>query len=1151
MNFTESQREAILARGGSVLVSAGAGSGKTRVLTERLMEYVDPQITDAAPENIDRFLIITFTRAAAAELRARITDAIAGRLQQNPTNAHLRRQMILCRSAQIGTIDSFCGNLLREYAGAAGVSPAFHVLEEERSERLRDSAMTRVLERRYEEGSASFLELADSVGAGRDDSRLSNLVLKLHARLQSHARPDQWIREQMDQLTEESADIAETPWGKVLLDDALEEAEFWRSQMRDALLRMQEEEKIRSAYELSFRETAEALEHLTICLRESWDHSMACFPIPFPRINVIQKNPDPELTEELKAVRTKCKKSMEKLAGVFSETSEALLTDLAKTAPYRKELLSLAQDLETEFQRSKRRNNALDFSDLEHLTIRLLENDDGTPTELAGEIASRYTEVMIDEYQDVSRIQDRIFHAISRGGENLFFVGDLKQSIYRFRLADPGIFTEKSRYYEENRRGERVIRLQENFRSRPEILNTVNAVFRKCMSERLGDLNYGSKDELKSGLEFPDHVEKPELILIAKEEAENTDLEAEAAVVAGEIRKLTEHGVIRDGEKTRPVRYGDIAILLRSANTVGPVFRRVLIAKGIPVAAGAGGDFYESVEVSEVFSMLRLIDNPHQDIPLISVLCSPSFGFTQEQLSLIRAERKDSDFYTALKASEEEDAKRFLKILSELRAEAPDLTPVELVDRIVDVLDLWAVCSAMPDGEQRLQHLMDLSAMAEIFRTGSEVGVHHFVRWLENMEKKAREPETCIQTADAVQIMSIHRSKGLEFPVVIYSALGRQFNRQDLKDTVLVHPELGLGPKLTDPARKVEYPTVARRAIEKRITQEVLSEEMRLLYVAMTRARERLLLTACVRKTENLLTEAERLKNFDKIPAFLIQSATAPVQWLLPAMGDLEVHLFRNPDESDAAEAAEAAEKRCVERNAELFAELEKNLNWQYPYQRAEELPSKLTATELKGRAAADSDAATLISAPHSQSSFETLSLGEKKLAATRRGTAVHTVLQQISLDRTGSAADIREEIRRLQDQRYLTAEEEAAVQPESILRFFASDLGRRMLHADRLWREFRFSLLTKACDLLPEESSEEKILLQGVVDCCFEENGELVVVDYKTDHVTGETQIRERAEYYRVQLQTYADALERIFERKVKETQLVFLHSGTSVRLS
>ena len=1153
MSFTASQQEAVFCRGGSVLVSAGAGSGKTRVLTERLLSYLDPPPESGAePAGLDRFLIITFTNAAAGELRARIADAIAERLRKDPANAHLRRQMALCRNAEIGTIHAFCKRVLRDHAPQLHLPVPFRILEEERSEQMREKALERILDRQYEEGAEPFLRLADSVGAGRDDSRLADLLLKLHRTVQSHARPSEWIQAQIASFDAVPDDPAQTDWGRELLEDTSEAAAFWHGEMEAALLKMQGADKIRKCYGESFAATADALDRLDKAAEQGWDAVRACLPVPFPRISGIKNNPDPALSEQMKTMRAACKKAMEGLAEVFRPDAESACSQLRDTAPDMQMLLRLVLELEEEFTAAKRKAKALDFSDLEHLTLQLLCSAAGERTPAAEEISARYTEVMVDEYQDVSRVQDQIFHAVSREGENLFFVGDLKQAIYRFRLADPGIFTEKSARYgkTENDRGERLIRLQENFRSRKEILDAVNCVFRKCMSERLGDLDYGPADELVLGADYPDSVPVPELLLLGKEE-ETDAAETEARFVAAEIRRLIGKVRIRGREGERELRYGDIAILLRTANTLGGTFRRCLLAEGIPVSSGNGGDFYESTEVSTVYSMLSLIDNPHRDIPLLTVLQSASVGLSADSLGQIRAQKPDADFYTALCSSEDPDARRFLEKLQRLRTAAPDRNPSELIHLIAEELDLYALCSAMPDGERRLQRLQDLSDLAETFRKGEEYGVHHFLRWFERMQKKGQEPAGAAGGGNAVQILSIHRSKGLEFPVVFYSGLGHSFNKADLRETVLIHPELGLGPKRTESGRKVEYPTAARRAVARRILRETLSEEMRLMYVAMTRAKERLILTACISKPDEQLERAEHLRGYEKIPAPLLTDASCPLQWLLPAAMDGRGLLWRCCYAEETGEERETPpEPEFTAEDGDTLKKLERNLTWTYPRSAAETLPSKLTVTELKARSGKDEDALPVFSGPREKKLFSELRLDRKPLAAAARGTAFHVCLQQIDFDRTQTAEDISAELDRMVGQAFLSAEERAAVSPEVLLQFFRSSLGERIRRAERCWREFRFSLLTDLKPLLPGAPEGEQALLQGVVDCCIEENGALTVVDYKTDRVEEEPEIRARAEYYRTQLDLYAQALQRIFGMPVREKILYFLHSGREWRL-
>ena len=1108
MNFTDSQAEAIRWNDGSVLVSAGAGSGKTRVLTERLMRY----ITEG--EDVNRFLVITFTRAAAAELRGRIAKGITDRLQENPGDAHLRRQLLLVRAAQIGTIHSFCATLLREYAGELGISPTFRILEEEQSERLRVSALQRVLESAYQEADPDFLALADTVGAGRDDRRMENLLLRLHTQIRSHGHPDYWVRNQLQALESLPEHAADTPWGREYLSDLQEELDEQVRMMEEATAEIESDPGLDKAYGDSFRETLRALRTLCGQMKIGWDETVNCFPIPYPRLYAPGKTADRTLAEAVKAVRTGCKKTTDRMEDLFSETEAVTMSRQAETMPAMRALLQLTQKLETEFQTAKRRSNGLDYSDLEHECLRLLETEEGTLTTTAVAVSKRFREVMVDEYQDVSRVQDSIFHAVSRDGDNLFFVGDLKQSIYRFRLADPGIFTEKSKALS-------LIRLQENFRSTPAILEAVNRVFSRCMSEKLGDLNYAQADFLIPGDPAREQGTEPEFYLIRRENASGSDLEAEAELVAEKAAEM-----IRSGRKP-----GEIAILLRSANSVGSVFRSALLRRGIPVNAGAGEEFYSSHEVSVVFAFLSLLDNPHKDIPLLTVLRSPAFGFTADRLAEIRAAYPESDYYTALQRSNTEDARHFLKLFSELRVLAADLRPVSLVYRVIEELGLVALCAAMQDSEARLKRLADLSVLAERFEAGGEQGLHRFVLWLQNKERKGEEPGTVADSGESVSILSIHRSKGLEFPVVFYCALARQFNKADTRDTVLIHPRLGFGPKYTDPKRKIEFPTVSRRAIERFLNRELLSEEMRLLYVAMTRAKERLVMTACVKKADELAESA--VIGREKLSPYQTSAASAPLQWLLAALPATVV----DPPEAKEERLAQNTAAGAVPNEA-LLEHLREQLTYRYPHEEDVMLPSKLTASALEDREAFPM---IPVSRPRLQMPDPSSRL---HLSGARRGTAMHAVLQYIAFEKTGSLIEIEDEIVHLRERGFLSAEEAASVSAEEILRFFRSGIGSRIRHARDCRREFRFSLLTEARQLLPDVRSDEKILLQGVVDCCFVEEDALTLVDSKTDRIP-------RPEIYRGQLDAYAKAISRIFQLPVREKVLYFLSTGDTVVLT
>ncbi len=1156
---TASQAAAIGLRDASLLVSAGAGSGKTTVLTARLMAYLtDPE----APEDLDRFLVITFTRAAAGELKSRIASALADALAKDPANRRLRRQSALCRQAQIGTIHSFCAALLRENCQALPLSPDFKVVDDERAAAMRTSALERELEASYERAAdyPGFLELADTVGAGRDDRRLAELVLRLYDKMQSHARPEKWAAQQVELLRAERGAAEETPWGREILADAAAQVDDWCREFDGLLALMRAEEKIFAAYAPSFGETADALRELQRRLALGWDAAREALPVPFPKLNTLRNSPDEALSARLRSRRDACKKAMGALAELFASDGATLLRELAQTAPAMEALLALTLRFRDRYAAEKRRAGLVDYADLEHLAAELLLDENGEPTELARRVSGRYREIMVDEYQDVSRVQDDIFRALASGGAERFLVGDVKQSIYRFRLADPTIFTEKYLLWPDADRARpgqpRRVLLQENFRSRREIVDAANSVFLRCMSRRLGDLDYDENAMLCFGASYyQGTVPKPELCLLALPETgegeERPDKTAlEAAAVARKIRQLVASGAtVTTKDGPRPMEYGDVAILLRTSNTTGGVYRRALAAEGVPVAEGQGGGYFSSIEVSAVLSMLAVIDNPHQDIPLIAALRSPAFLFTADELSAIRAADRDRDFYGALCKAAESDAKAraFLDRLTLFRSLAADLPLEELVWELLDSLELLALCSAMSDGEQRRANLIELTELARRFEGSGYRGVHRFVLWLRRQAERGKEPSVGGPGASAVQIYSVHKSKGLEFPVVFLCDTARHFNHTDSQETVLVHAELGLGPKLTDLRRRIEYPTLARRAIRLRLERELRSEEMRLLYVAMTRARERLIMTAALTDPEEKLDKLELSAGGDPAPDRLL-AAQAPVDWLMAAaVADGGEHLALRIEPLQRAETPLAAVEPLCAPDEEAAEELRQNLAFRYPHAEAETLPSKVTATELKGREEPDADAQALQPKRGGVFRLPDFTRKSRPLTGAQRGTATHLVLQYMDFAAAGDEKAIAGEIERLRQERYLTDREAAAVDVKAIRRLFASPLGQRMLRASWREREFRFSLLCDAQELFGRAPGEQ-VLLQGVVDCCIEEDGALVVIDYKTDAVKTAEALKERSRSYEGQLRAYAAALSRIFGKRVKECVLYFLSAGQAV---
>ena len=1175
MPLTEHQELAAESRGGGRLVAAAAGSGKTKVLVERLMRYVD------RGANIDDFVVITYTRAAAGELRSRILSALNERIARDPANRRLRRQTELACRASIGTIDSLCGRILRENTHLAGISPDFRVMDAQRAEELRKTVLDHVLDGLYDrlDDDPGAKALVDSFGAGRNDDKLAELVVRVHDAVQSHPDPEAWLSEQRKALAVPvGEDAGQNEWGKYLLDRTAMEAEYWAGRIDDVIaeLAVSEDEKLKKAYYNSLCDGSDQLHALKDAAAAGWDAARAASAIKFPRS--VYRGDDVAAKERILAVRDPCKKMCEVWKSRFADSSETLLAEIASTRPAMDALLSLTMELDRAYAAEKRRQGLCDFSDQEHMVLRLLKDKENG---LAASLSARYAEVLVDEYQDVNACQDALFALLSDGGKKLFMVGDVKQSIYRFRLADPTIFLQKYESWNNitpvTPEGEpgRIL-LQDNFRSRPEVLDAANHVFRSIMSHRLGEIEYDDAAELRSGRPFPEGAgAKAELVLLQppiKEDedpdadAEDTDggdisqrpdkVRMEARYVASRIRQMVDshEKVTTDDNTVRDCTYGDFAILLRSNVNIAPRYTDALAELGIPSVSQQGGGFYRSTEITALLSMLAVIDNPRQDVALIAALRSPLFGFTADELSAIRAADKKSDFYTALclRAEEDTHCAEFLAQLSELRAVAQDISVEALLERVCDKTDLYALLAAMPNGDARRENVHILADFARQFEQEGYRGLFRFVQWMKQLAESGEEPRTgSLESRDAVQIVTIHRSKGLEYPIVFIASAGKQFNLRDSKEPVLIHPKLGVGGKVIDTNRGITYPTIAWRALSEKKKEEALSEEMRVLYVAMTRPKDRLIITATWADVNGTLAKLREGLTSPVSPE-LLRKDTSYSKWLARAallsenMGEQNplpyhvVYLGKDepekiaPPEEPAPDAAECAEFTAV-------------LDWNYPYAWAEELPSKITASALEGTDA-DPDAENIAPAPKRRRSFRMPSFGKKDapLTGTAKGVAVHTVLQFIDYSRVETPEGVQSEIDRLLAAGHITPAQAASVEPERICTLFASPIGQRILHADEVWRELRFSMLTPAERVFAVPAGEE-VLLQGVADCCIREGDSLTVVDYKTDFVTEET-LAERAAEYAPQIRAYAAALERLLKKPVREGVLYFLRTGQSV---
>lgn len=1176
---TAQQRAAALDRGGALLLAAGAGSGKTKVLIDRLMAYLtDP--TD--PADLDEFLIITYTRAAASELRAKIAARLAQAVAETPQNRHLQRQLTRVYCAQISTVHSFCQSVLRQYAAEAALSADFRVADEQQAAALRAQTLKAVLGELYEklDEQPDFAAMIDTLGYGRDDRRLLDLAEEGYSVMRCQVDPEAWRRACLDAYALPQGIAAEdTIWGAYFLQERTRVL-----QQADALLQQAEtlcrrEEKLEEKCAPVLAGNRQSLRALLA--QTTWD---GCREKMVQSFGVMRPPRGAAQVERVKALRQQAWEMVKKMRSWFYADSARVVDDLRASVPALRGLLALLKAFDERFTQEKRRRHLLDFSDLEHCMIGLLtQKGSGAPTAAARSIAAGYREILIDEYQDSNAVQECIFQAVSRGGQNVFMVGDVKQSIYRFRLADPMLFLKKYESYpmcgQQEAGAPRKLLLSQNFRSREQILAAVNDVFSLVMNRDSGELDYTEAEALRPGAQFPP-LDEPvvELHCLNYTDADDEDeggdkTGAEAEYVAARIEQLLRGGAqVTENGVLRPARASDIVILLRSPGMIAGVYQQALQARGIACDAGMGSDLLKTAQVEILVQLLQIIDNPHRDIPLAAAMASPVFAFSPEELALLRAENRKDDLYTCITTcrAPSEKLRAFTAWLARMRTESRRMPLRELVGLVIDSSGLEQVFAALPDGAQRCADLAAFEAFVETNARGDVRTVRELVALVEQLMQRGAAmpaPDTPVR-ADAVRIMSIHSSKGLEFPIVVLADLARKMNLEDNKPAVLTDEALLLGANVVDLPSRSYYVGLARMAIMRRKTQKTVAEELRVLYVAMTRAKERLIMTSCAAHYDNWL---EKLRQLLSVP--LAPCVSAGVrrldEWIVLAAlcrtesgalfarcGPCEesrVHddtwLVRMEDVGPAKPAARgSAPQQTIVSQPLDEGELARCAAFSYPHAAATTLPSKLTATQLKGREL-DFEAAeqTASFAQPARAWRAPQFMRDRPLTGREKGNATHLFMQFVRYEACTTWQGVRQELERLQAERFLTPQQAQAVDEDAILRLFASELGARILHAQQLRREFKFSILTDAAQV-DARAAGEQLMLQGVVDCFWQEPQGLVILDFKTDYVSGD--LAERAARYRPQLRAYAMALSRIYEQPVKQTLLYFFSANEAVAI-
>jgi ATP-dependent helicase/nuclease subunit A len=1255
VSWTTEQQQVIDLRNRNILVSAAAGSGKTAVLVERIVKI----ITDKNhPVDIDHLLIVTFTNAAAAEMRERIGNAIEKALDEQPGDEHLLRQLTLIHNAQITTIDSFCLYVVRNHFHEIDLEPNFRIGDEGELKLLREDVLGRVLEQNYEEPSEAFSDFVEGYASGRTDAALNEMILQLYEFSRSYPWPEKWLDSFVGiYRIENREELDRAEWLAPLTQNIRFVLKDCEQLLKQALAVTQQDDGP-DMYEKAVRSDLEKYESLSK-LTSFCELSVALSDIKYDRLASSRGfEGDPDKLELVKSLREQAKDVVKKLCKQYFFCSpEMMIEQLERTEPMLEEIVRLTKQFADEFAAAKRRKNLVDFHDVEHFALQILVDEETEKAKkTAEEFRDTFEEIMIDEYQDSNEVQETLLRSISReerGENNIFMVGDVKQSIYRFRLARPELFMKKYDSYSLEESTTQRIDLHKNFRSREEVLTCTNDIFYKIMARSLGNVEYDAEAALYPGASYPVSADFiPEILLADSndellEDTELTDKKTlEAKIVAEEIKHLMKTQSVTDkaAGTLRAARYSDIVILLRSLSGWADSLVEVLNENGIPAHTVSSTGYFSTVEVQTVLSMLRLLDNPRQDIPMAAVLRSPMAGLTDEELAVLRLEDGSVPFHEAVlelaeglyeedgqkeisdsEADSEADQKqgrnadgkkeddiettahrkllKFYKKYRQLRQLVPDTPIHELIEIILRETGYGHYVAAMPAGSRRTANLNMLLEKAAAYEKTSYKGLFHFVRYIDELQKydvDFGEADMVGENEDVVRIMSIHKSKGLEFPIVIVSGMGKNFNKQDTRSKMVLHPELGIGLDYMDGKKRIKSPTIAKKAIAKQIELENLGEELRVLYVALTRAKEKLILTGTLKdaaeKLEFYRQQVNLSKAADRPLSYLTrEGASGYLDWILPAvlsygdkypvriveaaelvLDEVENQLEQNENLTERIEEIEAADTQLVGQLKQRFLQ-------RYPYQVDVLRKNKYSVSELKHRAMRErfeAEQEETVPAFLEEPVTPTIPLFIQRQGSVEqetpnrgalRGTAVHRVMECYDF---ASEKSVHEQMEAMEKEEKITADMRALVKEQIVADFVSSETGRRMALAQRggaLYREKPFVMgfteeelenygfgvgsNTDSCENIYEktDSDQEKeeqqkvrheedlTLIQGIIDVFWIEKDGIVLLDYKTDRVQ---QTKELIDRYETQLKLYADALERVFAARKLKVKEILIYS-------
>ena len=1204
VKWTKEQLQAIKEKGSNILVAAAAGSGKTAVLVERIIGKI---INDKI--DIDKLLVVTFTNAAAAEMRERVLEAIYQKLDETPENEHLQKQITLLNKASICTIDSFCLDVVRNYFyELKNISPNFRIADTTEIELLKQEVLEDMFEEKYENQDEDFADLINTYTSYRDDTPLKDLILKIYTYIQSNPFPNEWLHEKIEMyhIHQLEQDFSYSPYGKILLKEVEEEMVDDISILKEVGKSLKKEEELEK-FTGTIYDDISKLEILKGNL-DNWDKAYEIYSnlvfATWPRQKI-----ESEIKDRAKEIRDDVKKKFSnKLSKIFIYPSKEANQDIQDMHQILVKLENVVLEFGEEFYKRKRNKNIVDFNDIEHFALEvLLENKNGQvqPTEVAKKYQEKFTEIAIDEYQDSNMVQEYILTAISKEN-NIFMVGDVKQSIYKFRQAMPDLFLSKYKTYklkeEKEIKDNLKIQLFKNFRSRKNVLDFTNLIFQDIMSESLGEIDYNETEYLNLGANYEEAGQSLETeinVIDLKEQEEQSendvdsdenseeerieDIQVEAKFVANKIKKLVEEKFQVFDKKMkgfRDITYKDIVVLLRSTKVNAPIFEEEMINLNIPVFSESSQEYLDSIEIQTIMSLLKIIDNPIQDISLVTVLRSHIGNFTDDELVEIRLADKYDNFYQAMQKSKinvnkqlREKIDHFFANLEMWRRDKEYLALDEFIWKLYTDTKYYTYVGLMPNGDVRQANLKMLFERAKQYETASFKGLYNFINFIEKLHLGSGDlgaAKLIGENDNVVRIMSIHKSKGLEFPVVFLSATGKQFNLMDLNQNILLHQELGIGVKYIDYERQVQYDTLTKEAIRNKILTETLSEEMRILYVALTRAKEKLYITGLKKdynkEIENMQNQVNRYPKTDnKINYILLKKYKKYLDWILlvylyekeKTNNLLTVNVLYKKEilkamvriEDDKIDIREILEQAKIEN--ETMQQLDKILEYQYRYSISTKIPTMTSVTKIKQmKEKKDNNNENSEEETKTFHKPNFLRTDEKEtLTNAQKGTLVHLCMQRLDENIEYDLDKIKACIAQLVQRKIITEVEETNINPYKILEFTKSNIWKQLKQAKKVYRERPFFIHIPAKEIYNEDI-EDKLLVQGIIDLYYiNQQDEIILVDYKTDYVEKGKE-EELIEKYKEQLNMYKRALEETLKQKVSKVYIYSVYLGKEIEI-